>query len=129
MEGGRLPSKVNVASFECGRSEVLAVGELRNRVTMVESGSGKLRVAELVGDAKALHADVANAGALEERVGAMGRILRIGKAKGFGEIFGPSGLTGSKGSGGCVTWIRAAGRFRGRVHIYARSCIDARLRL
>ena len=39
----------------------------------------------------------------------MGRILRIGNAKGFGEILAPCGLTGTKGCDGCVTWIRAGG--------------------
>ena len=43
---------------------MVPLSELRTRVAAVENGAGKLRFAELVGDAKALHSDVANAGAL-----------------------------------------------------------------
>jgi hypothetical protein len=64
LEGARLTSKVNSQSFQFGCLEIASLQELRERVAQVETGSGKLQMAELVGDAKALHADSANAGAL-----------------------------------------------------------------
>ena len=64
IKDGRLSSKVNDQSFQCGRLEITSLQNLRERVAKVESGAGKLQMAELAGDAKALHADPANAGAV-----------------------------------------------------------------
>ncbi len=60
----RLSSKINDQSFQFGCLEIASLRELRERVAKVANGAGKLQVAELVGDAKALHADSANAGAV-----------------------------------------------------------------
>jgi len=62
IRDGRLASKVNDRSFQFGCLEIASLGELRERVAKVENTPGKLQVSELVGDAKALHADAANAG-------------------------------------------------------------------
>ncbi len=64
IRDGRLASKVNDQSFQFGCLEIASLRELRKRVAKVENTQGKLHVAELVGDAKALHADTANAGAV-----------------------------------------------------------------
>ena len=64
VRDGRLASKVNDRTFQFGCLEIASLGELRERVAKVENTPGKLQVAELVGDAKALHVDSANAGAL-----------------------------------------------------------------
>ena len=64
IRDGRLASKVNDRSFQFGCLEIASLRELRERVAKVENTPGKLRVAELVGDAKAIHADSANAGAM-----------------------------------------------------------------
>ena len=64
IRNGRLASKVNEQSFQFGCLEIASLRELRERVAKVENTPGKLQVAELVGDAKALHANSANAGAM-----------------------------------------------------------------
>ena len=64
LDGTRVLSKINSESYECGRLEVVSLQELRERVAAAVQSDGKLQVAELVGDARALHMDVANAGAL-----------------------------------------------------------------
>jgi protein-tyrosine phosphatase len=64
IQDGRLSSKVNDQSFQFGCLEITSLRELRERVANVEDGAGKLQAAELVGDAKELHADPANAGAV-----------------------------------------------------------------
>lgn len=62
---GQLTSKVNGATYQCGRLEVLSLVELRAKVAAMNGGgSGKLHLSELVGDAKTLHQDAANAGAV-----------------------------------------------------------------
>jgi len=63
LEGTRLTSKVNGATFECGTLEMPTLCELRARSKPVVGMSGKLRVSELVGDVGDLHRDPANAGA------------------------------------------------------------------
>ena len=63
VEGTRLTSKANGATFECGTLEIPTLNELRARSNSVVGMSGKLRVSELVGDAGALHREKANAGA------------------------------------------------------------------
>jgi len=65
----RLTSTVNNASYECGRLEIVSLRELRERAAELGKNvsspqAAELRIAELVGDAKALHQDVANKGAL-----------------------------------------------------------------
>jgi hypothetical protein len=65
LDGTRVRSKITSKSYECGRLEVVSLQELRERVAAAAVQSdGKLQVAELIGDARALHMDVANAGAL-----------------------------------------------------------------
>ena len=59
-----LTSKVNDRSFQFGRLEIASLGELRERAAKVGNGIGKLQLSELVGDAKALHVEAANAGAM-----------------------------------------------------------------
>jgi hypothetical protein len=68
VDGPLLRSKVNGRSFEYGQLEVVSLKSLRARVAGVmkvgTSGSSSLDVMELVGDAKALHADPSNTGAV-----------------------------------------------------------------
>ena len=64
IRDGRLTSKVNAQSFQFGSLEIASLRELRERAVKVKYSSGNLQVAELVGDAKALHADSTNAGAM-----------------------------------------------------------------
>lgn len=64
IDGAQLTSKVNGAQYYCGRLEVVTLGELRRRVEGLGGNTGKLKLAEQVGDAKALHGDVSNAGAV-----------------------------------------------------------------
>lgn len=61
---GRLSSKVNARSFQFGSLEIASLRELRERANKVQNSYGRLKVVELVGDAKALHADSVNAGAM-----------------------------------------------------------------
>lgn len=60
---GQLTSQVNGMTYQCGRLEIVSLGELRKQVATVSGRAGRLKLSELVGDAKALHIDVANAGA------------------------------------------------------------------
>ena len=64
IRDGRLTSNVNAHSFQFGSLEIASLRELRERAAKVDNSSGSLKVAELVGDARALHADSANAGAM-----------------------------------------------------------------
>ncbi|MEI8212170.1 MAG: dual specificity protein phosphatase family protein [Planctomycetota bacterium] len=61
---GRLTSQVNGTSYQCGRLEIVSLGELRKRVAEMGGQAGKLTISEHVGDVKALHADVGNAGSV-----------------------------------------------------------------
>jgi hypothetical protein len=63
VRDGQLTSQVNGMTYQCGRLEILSLGELRKQVATVSGRTGRLKFSELVGDAKALHTDVANAGA------------------------------------------------------------------
>ena len=63
INGSILTSTRSHVSYQCGRLELASLGTLRERVAGLPS-VGKLRVAELVGDAKALHAVESNAGAV-----------------------------------------------------------------
>lgn len=64
LDETRVRSTINSESYECGRLELVSLQELRDRVAAAVQSDGKLHVAELVGDARTLHLDVANAGAL-----------------------------------------------------------------
>ncbi len=63
ISGSTLTSTRCNGSYQCGRLELASLGTLRERNAGLPS-SGNLRVAELVGDAKTLHAVAANAGAV-----------------------------------------------------------------
>jgi hypothetical protein len=63
VRDGQLTSQVNGMTYQCGRLEILSLGELRKQVVTVSGRTGRLKFSELVGDAKDLHTDVANAGA------------------------------------------------------------------
>ena len=64
FDGERLTSKVNGRTCRCGRLETPTLAELRARVAALPPAPGELSVTECVDDAKALHRDPANAGAL-----------------------------------------------------------------
>jgi hypothetical protein len=61
---GRLTSHVNGTSYQCGRLEIVSLGELRKRVAEMGGQARKLTISEHVGDVKALHADVGSAGSV-----------------------------------------------------------------
>ena len=63
VQGNQLTSRVNGATYQCGLLEILSLHELRKRVASIGCLSGKLTLAELVGDVKALHTDIVSAGA------------------------------------------------------------------
>jgi len=62
--GSQLTSRVNGATYQCGKLDIVPWGELRRRIAEVDGRNGKLTISELVGDAKAIHADASNAGAV-----------------------------------------------------------------
>lgn len=64
VEGTTLHSSVNGRSYECGRLETPSLGELRERVRALGAPAARLTLREVVGDAKHLHTDRDNAGAL-----------------------------------------------------------------
>lgn len=64
IEGQRLTSKANGKTYSCGSLEVVSLGELRRLVDALPKPEASLTLEELVGDARALHADPAGAGAL-----------------------------------------------------------------
>lgn len=64
VDGDRMKSLVTGKEFTCGRLEIPTLATLRALVRESPRQSGRLRVAELVGDVQALHCDPANAGAL-----------------------------------------------------------------
>lgn len=59
-----ITSKVNGRAMAYGRLETPSLGELRARVAQADYPRGRLTVEQVVGDAKRLHADESNAGAL-----------------------------------------------------------------
>lgn len=61
---GRLISRVNGRSCGIGTLEVVSLGELRQRVAALPPVKGRLAVSVVTGDARALHRDPANRGAL-----------------------------------------------------------------
>jgi hypothetical protein len=64
VDGDTLTSAVNGKVMVCGRLETPSLAELRARVRSGGRGSGHLSAREVVADVQALHADVAQAGAL-----------------------------------------------------------------
>ncbi|PZD73814.1 hypothetical protein C1752_01860 [Acaryochloris thomasi RCC1774] len=64
VSGNTITSKINGRTMTCGRLETPTLSDLRAQVSRHRSVSGQLKLHEIVGDAKQLHIDVANAGAL-----------------------------------------------------------------
>ena len=65
VEGATLRSKSRGTEWTCGTLELVSLADLRRRLNELPTDIGsRIRVTELVGDAKALHADSANAGAV-----------------------------------------------------------------
>ncbi len=65
VEGSLLRSKLRGTEWTCGKLEILSLADLRSRQNGLSSStSAQLKVSEVVADAKALHADSVNAGAL-----------------------------------------------------------------
>lgn len=64
VEGDRLISTANGASYACGRLEIPSLAELRNQITAVQSPPLPSTCQEIVADAQALHANAANSGTL-----------------------------------------------------------------
>ncbi len=65
VEGNTLRSKLRGTQWTCGRLEILSLADLRGRHNGLQLTNGsRISVSEVVGDAKALHAELANAGAL-----------------------------------------------------------------
>jgi hypothetical protein len=62
--GDTMTSRVNGRSVICGRLETPSLAELRALAQPGLVNSGKLRISEVIGDVKSLHANAANAGAL-----------------------------------------------------------------
>jgi hypothetical protein len=63
--GNTLRSKLRGTEWTCGKLEILSLADLRSRHNGLQRTTGsEIRVSEVVGDAKALHADSVNAGAL-----------------------------------------------------------------
>ncbi len=62
--GTKLRSKENGNEWSCGKLEVVTLAELRQRVTGIAKADQRaIKLTELVGDAKALHAEPSHAGA------------------------------------------------------------------
>lgn len=64
IQNGKLTSRVNNATYQCGRLEIASLKQLRQQVASLGNQSGQLKVSQIVSDAKALHVDAANAGAV-----------------------------------------------------------------
>jgi hypothetical protein len=64
VAGNTMTSRVNGRSVICGRLETPSLAELRSLTRSGPTYSGDLKVSEVTGDVKLLHADTANAGAL-----------------------------------------------------------------
>ncbi len=64
LDGHRLTSLVTGQSFQFGRLETPSLAELRCQLAEANLDKGKLQVEEVVGDARQLHADSANEGAV-----------------------------------------------------------------
>ncbi|MCA0304339.1 MAG: hypothetical protein LCH95_18180 [Proteobacteria bacterium] len=64
VEGDRLVSSVNGASYGIGTFEMASLGELRARMREATGAGGRPVVSVVQGDVRAMHRDPANAGAL-----------------------------------------------------------------
>lgn len=64
VDGEMMTSHANHATYRYGRLEMPSLGELRQRVTNEMQSDRGISVSGLVGDARALHADPRNAGAV-----------------------------------------------------------------
>jgi len=64
VSGSSMTSAVNGRSWSCGSLETPTLAEFRSRVTENRISSGQIEIREVIGDAKALHADAGNSGAL-----------------------------------------------------------------
>lgn len=64
LNGETLRSRVNGRSFRCGRLEVPSLEELRNRLPLPETASGRISVTEALGNVDDFHCDPENADAL-----------------------------------------------------------------
>lgn len=64
LRGTKIVSRVNGATYESGKLEIVSLLDLRNRVIATGGGAGKLKLEEVIGDSKSIHADPRNAGAV-----------------------------------------------------------------
>ena len=64
VDGERLVSTVNGSSSACGRLEIPSLAELREKMSPLRNQSEPSTCREIVADAKSLHADPENAGAI-----------------------------------------------------------------
>ena len=65
VEGNTLRSKLRGTEWTCGKLEIVSLADLRSQINGLKSITGVgLKISELVGDAKTLHADSSNTGAM-----------------------------------------------------------------
>ncbi len=64
LSGDTITSSVNRRSMVCGQLETPSLAELRSRVKKIQAPSGRLKIREVISDARSLHTDVSNTGAL-----------------------------------------------------------------
>jgi len=64
VEGENLIVPTKGKTYVCGRLEIPSLEELRQQVSVLPTGVGRLEISELVGDAQNLHKDPSNAGAV-----------------------------------------------------------------
>ncbi|MFM7928638.1 MAG: hypothetical protein ACKO9Q_13095, partial [Pirellula sp.] len=64
VEGENLIVPSQGKTYVCGRLEIPSLEELRQQVSVLPTGVGRLEISELVGDAQNLHKDPSNAGAV-----------------------------------------------------------------
>lgn len=64
VNGCQLISKVNGRVYRCGSLEIVSLADLRNKVSALGNSGGGLILDEVVGDAKALHENLSNHGAM-----------------------------------------------------------------
>ena len=65
VKGNSLRSKLRGTEWTCGKLEIPSLADLRSQHNALQLATGsQIKVSEVVGDAKALHVELANAGAL-----------------------------------------------------------------
>jgi len=64
LSGDTITSSVNGRSMVCGQLETPSLAELRSRVKNIQTPSGRLKIREVISDARSLHTDASNTGAL-----------------------------------------------------------------